>query len=105
MRAAGQWVSAEAATSIGALGGSLLGVWGAVIGALATRGRARTFVLGSAAAVLIVGTLILMTGLLAVLLGQPYAVYFPLLLLGAIVVPVVGGLRRLLPQRHEALEI
>ena len=47
----------------------------------------------------------LVLGAAAWMVGQPYAVVFPLVLMGALLVIVVGTLRRSLPARYEALEL
>ena len=105
LQAAGQWLPTRAMILIGALGGTLIGVWGGIVGVLASRGKARGLVIGSATAILVLGVLSLVAGIFAVLLGQPYAVYYPLLLIGIIVVVVVGGLLRTLPKRYQAFEM
>ena len=105
MRASGQWLGSRALILLGAIGGSAIGVWGAVAGSLASRGKARGFVIGSATVLIVFGIACLGGGIAALATGQPYGVYFPLLLFGGIVVMVVGGLRRMLPRRYEALEL
>ncbi len=84
MRRPGAWWSAEGAAWIGVAGGVLFGTLGAVIGILIGRGRARglAMTLCWLAAALGLGTLVI--GLIALALGQDYAVYFPLLLTGAL---------------------
>ena len=100
-----QGLAARAALLIAAIGGGLIGVWAGIIGMLASRGKARGFVLGSATVVLIAGIASLIAGVAAFATGQPYAVFYPLLLIGLIVTLVVGGLRRTLPKRYEAVEM
>ncbi|MDJ0910994.1 MAG: hypothetical protein QNI99_17565 [Woeseiaceae bacterium] len=92
-------------TLIGAIGGTLVGLWGALVGFLVPRGRARGFVINSATVLVIAGILVFFGGLYALGTGQPYDVYYPLLLLGAILVFVVGWLRAGLPRRYEAVEL
>jgi hypothetical protein len=101
----GQWLGSRAAILFGAIGGSLVGLWGAIVGVLASRGKARRFVLGSANVLIVAGILSLGAGLAALAAGQPYEVYYPLLLIGILLVFVVGSLRRALPRRYEALEL
>jgi len=105
MRATGQWVAAKTAILFGAFGGALVGVWGGLIGMLAGRGKARGFVMGSATFLLVLGVISLCLGVAAFALGQPYVIFYPLLLIGVIVTLVVGGLRRTLPRRYEAHEM
>lgn len=71
---------------IGGVGGSLLGVLGGVYGTLAgilpPRGKGRGFMLGAAAVMLAVGVVLLVAGCVAVAAGQPYHVWYPLVLGG-----------------------
>lgn len=90
---------------VGAIGGVLVGLWGALVGYLVPRAKARGFVLGSASLLIVAGFVALAGGVFAVIDGQPYAVYYPLLLLGGILVLVVGGIRMHLPRRYEAVEL
>ena len=102
---AGQWFSNRTAGWIGGIGGTLLGVWGALIGIVSARGKARGFVIGSANALLFIGSASLIAGIVALSMAQPYAVYYPLLLLGVIIVAVIAMLRRTLSARYEQLEL
>ena len=101
----GQWFGARAGILIGAIGGTVIGLWGALIGVLAARGRAKGFVLMSAGVLFVVGVGSLVAGVTALLTQQPYAVYYPLLLVGGILAVAMFALRRSLPQRYEALEL
>ena len=105
MQVTGQWFGNSAAGLLGGIGGALIGVWGAVIGGLASRGKARGFALGSANALLVLGVLCALAGAAALVGGQPYAVYFPLLLLGVIVLAVMGSTRKSLAARYEQVEL
>ncbi|MDZ4687319.1 MAG: hypothetical protein SH850_19785 [Planctomycetaceae bacterium] len=85
MTAAGAWWSDRMGGLVGGLGGSFLGVFlGGCLGPLIGMGKARRFVMAS---FLVVGVLcagLLLAGLIAVISGQPYGVYYPLLLLGGL---------------------
>lgn len=105
MQSAGQWWSNRSAGLIGGIGGGLLGLWGALIGVLASRGKARVFALGSANTLLLVGIAALIGGVVALVSAQPYVVYYPLLLVGVIVVFVIGKLRGTLSARYEEIEL
>ena len=61
--------------------------------------------LGSANALLLIGIGSLGSGVAAIAAGQPYAVYYPLLLIGIILVAVFGKLRGTLSARYEQLEL
>jgi hypothetical protein len=79
----GAWWGERAAGILGAISGGLVGLLGALLAWLVTRGRARRFVFGALATLVTVGVATFAAGVLAVLLHQPYAVYYPLLLIGA----------------------
>jgi hypothetical protein len=102
---AGAWWNDQAAAWIGGIGGSVIGLLGALIGTLAGLGRAQTFVLTLSKGLLVLGLGFVLSGLVAVVLGQPYGVYYPLLLGGVILTLVIGlnlpGLRR----RYEQIEL
>lgn len=105
LQSAGQWISDRNATLFGAIGGSLLGVWGAFVGLIASRGKARVFVLGSATLLLFVGAACLLVGVAALASAQPYAVYSPFLLIGVLLVALMAVFRRTLSMRYEHLEL
>lgn len=75
-------------TLLGVLGGS----WGAMVGALAPRGKARGLVLGSLAVLLLASAACLVAGLVALVGRQPYGVWYGLLLAGVMGVVVLGSL-------------
>ncbi|HVS11046.1 MAG TPA: hypothetical protein VMS76_14345 [Planctomycetota bacterium] len=101
------WWSASSAGWIGAIGGglgALVGVYGALAGTLAPRGKARALALGLHTSFLVVGGLALAAGLAALLLGQPYHVWYPLLLGGGIATAVLGGLLPVVRMRYVEAE-
>ena len=101
------WWSASSAGWIGAIAGGLgavVGIYGALAGLLAPRGKARAMVLGLHASFLIVGGLTFAVGLAALLLSQPYHVWFPLLLGGAISSAVLAGLLPVVRMRYAEAE-
>lgn len=100
-----QWFSNRDAGLLGGIGGALLGLWGALIGIVASRGLARGFVLASANAMLVLGIVCLVGGVSALATSQPYAVYYTLLLIGIMLVVVMGKLRGTLSARYEQLEL
>ena len=99
------WMDTRTAGLVGGIGGALIGLWAALIGVLASRGKGRGFAIVSANLLIGVGAASLVTGLLAVFFGQPYAVYYPFLLIGFLLVFIIGGMRRMLPQRYAAVEL
>ncbi len=99
------WFDSRTAGLIGGIGGAVLGLWGALIGFLSSRGKARLFAIASANAILVIGIVTLVFGGVAMAAGQPYSVYYTLLLMGGIMVFVIGLLRRSLVARYEAVEL
>lgn len=101
----GQWWDLQTATWIGALGGSLLGILGGTLGWLSSKGKARMFVLTAMRALIGLGVVSLAFGGIAYATGQPYLVFYPLLLLGLILVLVLGINLRQVKHRYAQLEL
>jgi hypothetical protein len=80
----GAWWSDETAGWIGGVAGSAVGLLGAALGTLTSLGRGRRFVLAGLLALGVAGLVLLAAGLVALALGQPYAVWYPLLLMGVL---------------------
>ncbi len=99
------WWSARAGGIIGGVGGSLIGMLGALLGTLTSRRRARGFVLGAMLVLTVLGAGLILVGGVAVLLKQPYAVYFPLLLSGTILAIVFWNGRRTARRSFEDAEL
>lgn len=98
------WTNTDAGW-IGGIGGSVVGCMGGLIGTLAGIGRARRFVLATLLAMVGGGAILLMTGIIALIMGQPYAVYYPLLLLGGITFIVSLSIRPGVRRSYEAREL
>lgn len=77
----------------GTLYGALLGmVGGGVCGMLCAAGRAKRLVMAILSFFLVTGLLLLVTGITALCLGQPYGIWYGLLMpgvLGTILLPVM----------------
>ena len=99
------WWSATTAGIVGGVAGAAIGILGAVLGSLASRRAAREFVMATLKLGTAVGVMSAAAGLVALALGQPYEVWFVLLLLGAILGLVLGGLIRSVGTRYEASEL
>lgn len=69
---------------VGGGGGTLFGIFGAVAGMLASRGQGRAFVFGGLLLFLVVGLANLAVGVYAVIMRQPYGIWYPLVLVGFI---------------------
>jgi hypothetical protein len=80
----GAWWNDRTAGLVGAAYGSIVGCLGGLMGLLVSLGRGRSFVLASLKALAGLGVVSLAAGVAALLLRQPYGVYYPLLLSGAI---------------------
>jgi len=103
--APGAWWDDRTAGLIGGIGGAMLGCLGALLGTLGGLGRARRFVLVLAVVVTVCGVASLAAGIVALGLGQPYAVYYPLLLGGVIATLVFGLLLPVIRRRYEQIEL
>lgn len=91
----------------GLLGGGvgvLGGIYGTTVGLLAPRGKARRFVFGMHWSFLGLGILAMVAGFTALAMGQPYGVWYALLLPGVlttILLPVFGPIIRVRYQQAE----
>jgi hypothetical protein len=74
----------------GGVGGSLFGCLGALAGMLIPRGRGRPFILGSLMVFLLLGVALLGFGVVALVAGQPFGIWFFALLVG-VLFTVLGG--------------
>jgi len=92
----------------GGLGGGILGGLGGVLGAatgvLAPKGKGRSFILGAFTVMMVIGVGNLVVGLFALFEGQPYGIWYPLVLIGGILTIVLGGLRPVVRKRYEQFE-
>lgn len=69
---------------IGGIGGPILGLAGGFIGFAAGTGRWRSAVAATLVGMFCIGVICLIVGVIALLLGQPYAVWYPLCLIGVL---------------------
>jgi hypothetical protein len=86
----GQWWTDQSAGLMGTLGGLLLGCLGGGLGWLAARGQSRHLVLRSLFALVVTGVILLSLAIYSIAVGQPYSVYYPLILLGGVCLFVMG---------------
>ena len=105
LAATGQWFSGSAAGIIGGVFGALFGCLGGLIGLLSTRGKGRRFALTSLKVTAGVGAVAVAVGLAAVVRSQPYAVYYPLLLIGGLLTALPLGLLPTVRKRYEQVEL
>lgn len=99
------WWSSRSAAIVGGGGGAFLGLLGGLIGAMAGLGTAKRVVQVALAFMLCLCGISLIIGLVAVIMDQPYAVYYPLLLMGFIGVVLPLALWRTVMNRYEQAEM
>lgn len=90
---------------IGGIGGSVIGLMGALMGTLASLGRARALVFFLLATFIVLGAGSMVAGLVALFSKQPYAVWYPLILGGAITLPLGLFLWPTARKRFQAAEL
>lgn len=101
----GVWWDDSTAGAAGAIAGIVIGMLGAVTGVLAGRGRARRFVFAAFAVAVVLGAAMVALGIVALVADQPYAVYYPLLLAGGLVVVVFGVATPGVRKRYQEQEL
>jgi hypothetical protein len=99
------WWSSQTGGVVGAVVGSAVGLLGALIGTLCALGWGRSLVLGLLAALAVFGAASVAVGLAALALGQPYAVWYPMLLGGGIPLVLALGLRGSVRRRFDEAEL
>lgn len=99
------WYSNRQAGLVGGVAGSLLGCLGGLLGALASQGKGRSFVLGTARLMIVLGALVLIAGTVAVAESQPYHVFYPLLLMGVLMTVIFGSVLPSLTRRYTEMEL
>lgn len=108
--AAVPWWSAEAGNAIGVIGGGVLGVVGGggigglAVPLLANRGRHKSVAIGLMLGVAVAGAGSLVAGMVALLMRQPYGVWYPLVLSGALASGLFGGLIPVILARYRTAE-
>ncbi|MDF1812645.1 MAG: hypothetical protein P1V20_10530 [Verrucomicrobiales bacterium] len=86
------WWSDTFAAKLGAVGGSACGVWGAFCGILCGLGKGRLFVTSTMIIAAVAGVISGVFGVVALVINQPYAVWYPLVIFAVIFLPVgIGG--------------
>jgi hypothetical protein len=92
----------------GGLGGGLLGLSAAVLGAatavLAPKGKCQNFILGAFTFMQWVGLVHLAIGLYAIYERQPYGIWYPLVLIGGLFTFLFSLLRPIVRKRYEEVE-
>ena len=101
----GVWWNARTAGYIGGISGAFIGILGALIGFLTASGRSQRFVMMALNAILFIGVAALAIGGIALWQAQPYAVFYPLLLLGGICMVLSLVLRKPVKQAYRNREM
>ncbi len=96
-------------TYYGGVGGSVLGSLGGLLGTLAGRwapvGKGRSFVLGSFSLFAFLGFAQLCAGAYAIVKGQPWAIWYPLVLIGGICAFLFTMLKPVVRRRYDKFEL
>jgi len=99
------WWSGRQAGLVGAIAGMVIGCWGALVGVLGGRGKARRLVMSLLWGMAACGAMLFVVGLTALFRSQPYHVYYPLLLCGGITLGISLGLGPVMKRRYAQIEL
>src|SRR5262245_50788452 len=88
----------------GGVGGSLCGLLGAAAGVCAPRGVGRPWILGGIVLMTLIGLASLVFGLYALVMGQPWGIWYGPVLVGVILSVVMGGLIPVIRRRYAEAE-
>ena len=102
---ANAWWSDRQAGLIGGIGGATIGCLASLLALMASRGLARSFVLGMLQALLGLGVVSLVAGIVALCLKQPYGVWMPLLLVGVLLLAIIPYRLRQIQRQYAELEL
>lgn len=91
-------------TVVGGGGGSIVGIFGGVIGYCAPRGVGRPWILGVMYTVVALGVAQLALGAYAWFAGQPYGIWYPPLMCGVVFTVVMGALIPVIKVRYREAE-
>tara|TARA_R110002072_G_scaffold99008_1_gene218003 strand:- start:139625 stop:140530 length:906 start_codon:yes stop_codon:yes gene_type:complete len=105
MTAEGTWWGNRTGNLMGAIPGTLLGMLGALVGTLSGWGRGRNVCIAICWCTVVFGGVCLITGIIALAMGQPFGVYYPPLLLGLIGTVVMGGILPTIRKRFSDIEL
>jgi len=105
LAAPGQWWAERTTGWIGAILGTVVGCLGGLLTSLASRGKARRFVLATSMSIVLFGLVAIAFGVAALAQSQPWHVSFVLLLLGLLCTGVLGSRIRTYRKQYEELEM
>jgi len=102
------WFSPEFGNNLGAYAGSGIGILGGIVGSLCgvlvPKGKGKHILLPLMLAFAVLGVLLLLTGIVAMVLSQPFNVYFTFLLIGFILATVFGTLTPVMRKLYRVAE-
>lgn len=104
-KSGGAWWSDQTTAWIGTIEGCVLGGLGGLLAWLASKGRCRGFVVATSYALIGLGILLTLAGLMALPSHQPFAVWFPLLLPGVLLVSIIPPRLKQFRRGYEDLEL
>lgn len=84
----------------GGLGGTLIGCWGAAVGICSPRGIGKKWIVAIGWAFLALGILSLGFGLAALLMGQPFGIWYAPTLAGGLAVAILSALMPMVYRRY-----
>lgn len=102
------WWTAQQSGLIGGIGGGAIGLIGASIGAMSfliARGKGKPIFVGTFGVMIALGAVVLAVGIVAVVKGQPYHVWYPLVLGGFLLSCLFGALLPVVLVRYRAAEV
>ena len=99
------WFSEQIIGFVGGILGVLLGCFGAMVGVLTSRGKARWFVLRGFNICIALGLLASVGGAVAISLGQPQYICTTLLVSGSFIVLLMVGLQKIVAKRYQEIEL
>ncbi|MGI5881237.1 MAG: hypothetical protein ACOX6L_11790 [Syntrophomonadaceae bacterium] len=102
------WFSENVASVLGAVFGGmggLLGAFGAFIAIVSPKGKFRKLVLATTIIIICIGAGLLITGIYALLSKQPYFVWYPFVLIGAIIILVLLPNYFFIKRRYTQIEL
>ena len=99
------WWSDRAAGMVGGIGGGVLGCLGGLLGWLAWKGQARRFVVAASWVLIGLGVALGVGAVVALSEKQPYAVWFPLVLGGVLLLGIIPFRLRNFLKHYEDLEL
>lgn len=101
----GAWWSDRAGRLAGAVFGGVIGCIGGVVGWLGAKGKARALVLGTIKGLIAFGSVAAIGGIAALVTQQPYGVWYPLVLIGALSVIIFPLCLRRCSERYREIEL